>query len=142
MTTSETVIALGLFNTTAPPSPEAETVIVPVYVPGARPFGLTLTLSVAFPVPELDGPMDNQLLLLESPVADQVTGKAHVPFSLKEMLWAAGAACPCATENAKLVGATVSAHGGKIVIVTVKTCGLPCTRAPELSVALMETCVV
>src|SRR5260221_47828 len=53
-----------------------------------------------------------------------------------------GEGCPSTAENVSDDGNCCNEHGCITVIVTEKTCGLPCAGAPELSVALIFTCAV
>ncbi len=146
VTVSDTEIVWGLPKTAAPVLSVALMVIVPLYVPGAIfAGGLTLTPSVLplpLSVPDA-GERTSQALLPASPVAVHETGRAQVPISLKLTFCAAGADCPWETENERLAGeGDDSVQGGKTVSVTERVCGLPCTTAPELSVAEMVTCVL
>ncbi len=129
----------------------ADSVICPLYVPGARFAGLTLTLTV-LPVvgPRfIEGPLSvlvveestSHVLLPVSPTAFHETGCVQSPVSLKVKFCAGGAACPCATVKESAGGGddTCSTQGSETVSVTENVCGLACACVPELSVAVTET---
>ncbi len=143
VTVSDTVIGCGLPNTAAPVLSVAVTVMVPIYVPGVSVAALTFTPRLLpFPLSFPDaGERLSQALLPASPVAVHETGRAQVPVSLK--LTCAAIDCPWETESRRLAGdADDSLQGSKTVSDTVIGCGLPCTTAPELSLAEIDTCVV
>lgn len=94
------------------------------------------------PLSDPDGAERTSHVLLPA-FAVQLTGRAQVLVSLKLTCCAAGADCPWETENARLAGdGDDSVQGGRIVSVTAKVCGLPCTTALEVSVAEMVTRVL
>ena len=78
-------------NTPAPVLSTAETVIVPLDVPGILFAALTFTLSVLpLPVSGAGGVRTSQALLLASPTVVHVTGREHVPVSLSDTFCAVG----------------------------------------------------
>lgn len=137
------MIVCPLPDTAAPVLSVALMVIAPAYVPGVRLAALTLTPRVLPPplsVPDA-GERVSHALLPASPVAVHETGRAHVPVSLKVTF--AAEDCPWETESWRFPGdGDDSVQGGRIVSVTEKVCGLPCTTAPEVSLAWIVTCVV
>ena len=70
--------------------------MVPVYVLGVRLVAFTLTPNV-LPPPLSDPELEDSTihaLLFASPVAVQVTGRAHVPLSLSTTVCTVEEACP------------------------------------------------
>src|SRR6266568_480683 len=128
--------------TTEPVLSVAVIVMVPVYVPGSTFTAEAFTpnvLPAPLSVPDVAVSMSHALLV----EACQVTGRAQVPLSLSATFSAVEVACPCASENADVVGeGAESRHGGRTVSVTVKVCVFPCTATPLASLAAVVTVVL
>src|SRR6266568_6874641 len=72
-------------STAAPVLSNAETVIVPLDVPGTILAALTFTLSVLpLPLSSAGGVRTSHALLLASPTAVQVMGREHLPVALSD----------------------------------------------------------
>ena len=119
VTVKVTLIVCPLPEIVTPALSVAAIVMVPEYVPGSRFAGFTLTpnvLPLPLSVPDVAG--TSQALLAD---AVQLTGRTHVPVSLKVTFCTVDEDCPSRTENARLAGkGDDSTQGGRTVSVTAK----------------------
>ena len=141
------VIVCPLPEIVAPVLSEAVIVMIPEYEyePGGKPVGSTLTPNVLpFPlsVPDVAERMTHGFRPLVDAV--QVTGSEHVPVSLNVTFCTAECCVPCGTvkDSVPGMGGESKHDDDKIVSVTEKGWGLPCTVAPLESFAVIVTCVL
>jgi hypothetical protein len=140
------VIVCPLPEILAPVLSVAVIVIIPEYEyePGGKPVGSTLTPNVLpLPLSVPDVAERTTHGFRPSVEAVQVIGSAHVPVSLNVTFCTAEGCVPCGTVKDSVPGVGgESTHDDKIVSVTEKDCGMPCTVAPLASLAAMATCVM